>query len=682
MADYSANLTPIYRISKFLDRLVHDTDAPEPVYRIEFYLAKLAGQDVEIPEPIYRIEFYLAKLCGMDVEIPVPIYRAEFYLAKLCGEEVTPPDVIYRISHWLADWAEAGGGGSYYTLTGTLPLTLPHSLPAAIRSLVRTGAMTQTPAPTPDAPVYPVINNGTVQMVDDELPAGYKRLTGLKLENARFVTNIFLTGASTLRFSASGKSGNWIGAFSSSSADDNYSFYATTNSGGKYLRYDGETYNSSIVNDTRYDIAITPTGITGNRTPSTWAQADFACSVPLCIGAIAPTQTPGQEVSFYGSIFADDAEIIPVERESDGVLGYFVNGAFLTDTNRGIVTSLGYDNSHLVPRVVGDTEVLTVSGKNLLKLPTFDELTSAGQVVNYWNVPIKLQPNTTYYLSAHYLNGYTSVGKTIYVLLTTDPAANSTYKRIAHKTAGISNGEIVTGDSGYLYLRVNGGVARADYEEMLENTETQLELGTEATAYEPYKEPQTASVVDLYAVGDYRDEVDVVSGTVTRNVGMHVFDGTENFVSLSGNRLAFVMSGTFRNRGGCVCTHFPGASGPSDTTLNTVYAWGVNMGGDKPAIWFRTTDYTASTLKTLCAEQFAAGTPLIAWFVLQEPTTKSVTPQALRTQDGTTVVSSSAGSVGATVEYKASQEPTTAEPANGLMMAAPESEDGGAADGS
>lgn len=450
----------------------------------------------------------------------------------------------------------AGGGasGAYYTLTGTLPMTLPHSLAAAIRSLTRTGSMTQSPAPTPSAPVYPVINNGAVQMVDDELPAGYKRLTGLKLESARFVTDIILTGASTLRFSASGRSGNWIGSFSSSSADDNYSFYATTNSGGKYLRYDGETYNSSIVNDTRYDIAITPTGITGNRTPSTWVQADFVCSEPLCIGAISPTQTPGQEVTFYSSIFADDAEIIPCERESDGVLGYFANGAFLTDTAGGTVTSLGYDTSHLVPRVVGAPETLSV-------------------------------------------------------------------------------------------------------------------------------DTQTATVPNLYAVGDYRDEVDVVSGTVTRRVGCHIFDGTEAF-TLSGGAFRTVALDDKAANTRVVCSHFDGDVVPT-MAVSSMPDLSVKGYGPNEAIFFKYSAITTvADFKSYLAAQYAAGTPVIVWYPLTTPTTESLTTQALRTVDGTTIVSSSAGSVGATVEYKASEEPASAN-ANTLMMAAaPESEDGGAADGS
>ena len=673
MADYSANLTPIYRISKFLDRLVHGTDAPEPIYRIEFYLAKLAGQDVEIPEPIYRIEFYLAKLCGMDVEIPVPIYRAEFYLAKLCGEELTPPEVIYRISHWLADWAEAGGGGSYYTLTGTLPLTLPHSMPAAIRSLVRTGAMTQSPAPTPDAPVYPSINNGTVQMVHRSgLPSGYKLLEYVGSSGAAYVvTDVFLASTDVVEAEFRNNSttgyGSLYGIFKlgeSSALYANQTYYGYDESNNKVdtdIRVNTDWHSSrhDFVNGT----------LTIDDTTVTFPPFEFANSVQNAVLARYYNNSYGYiwkgfirkfKVTRGGEVICD---LLPAKNEQDEAGLYdLISGNFYTATSGTLVA--GDEVNDYEPVVVGTPEVLTVVG-NLLSRDgetTGKIITSDGTVSD----------NSTYCISApfvlpagHYTCTWqTGSGSRPFSVFAVDesgtplPDGKLFYQQSA--TAGINTGEFTVEAE----TRVVASYRR------------------NATDLTIYSNAQTATIPDLFAVGNYRDTVDLVAGTVTRQVGCHVFDGTESFVSLSGNRLAFVMSGTFRNRGGCVCTHFPGASGPSDTTLNTVYAWGVNLGGDKPAIWLRTTDYTASTLKALCAEQFAAGTPLIAWFVLQEPTTESLTPQALRTQDGTTVVSSSAGAVSATVEYKASEEPTAAEPANGLMMARPTGEDGGAADGS
>lgn len=190
-------------------------------------------------------------------------------------------------------------------------------------------------------------SNGTVlwKKSEGELPSEYKRVLDLTLTNARFVTDLYLTGGDTLKFSASGKAGNWIGAYNTSGSNDNYSFYATTTSSAKYLRYNGGTYNSSIVNDTRYDIIISPTGSKGNRVPETWTQQTFTCSVPLCIGATSPTGAACSEVTFYGNIVVEGStKYIPCERVSDGVLGYYdtANGVFLT-SSEGTVTTSGYD---------------------------------------------------------------------------------------------------------------------------------------------------------------------------------------------------------------------------------------------------------------------------------------------------------------------------------------------------
>lgn len=536
--------------------------------------------------------------------------------------------------------------GVWTTVTATTPFSVQNALKSKVKSLIQYGKMVQDGTPTPDAPVYPVINNGTVQMVDDELPAGYKRLLGITFDgNFHYRTGEYLTSDDVVtmtldNLSTSGK--NVFGSYNGANGK-NFSLYIYGSStSGSYFRFGDQLKRPKYGGTGRRTITFGAGGTSGFAEDVSIDPDEFTTPANTYIGMLPNSSSAAYTGDIVGSILVGTRlEWIPCESDG-GVIGYYerVKGNFIAPTGSGTPVSLGYDNSHLVPRVVGDTEVLTVSGKNLLKLPTFDELTSAGQVVNYWNVPIKLQPNTTYYLSTHYLNGYTSVGKTIYVLLTTDPAANSTYKRIAHKTAGISNGEIVTGDSGYLYLRVNGGVARADYEEMLENAETQLELGTEATAYEPYKEPQTASVVDLYAVGDYRDEVDLVSGPVTRRVGRKVLDGTEaGWVATSTANLFRLPDGAsgrvLANDYAVICTRFRGVSaGTSGVSMQiNDLRFGYSAGANAYDIYIKADVSTVDDLKALLA-----ALPTIIWFPLATPTTESVTPQALRTVKGVNVI--------------------------------------------
>ncbi len=99
----------VYRIDLFLDAIINGTTPPTPQYRIEYYLARIAGENVTIPEPIYRTEYYLAKIAGMNVVTPKPIYRIEHYLSAICGDIGEIPEPQYHIEHWLALWATKKG---------------------------------------------------------------------------------------------------------------------------------------------------------------------------------------------------------------------------------------------------------------------------------------------------------------------------------------------------------------------------------------------------------------------------------------------------------------------------------------------------------------------------------------------------------------------------------------------
>jgi len=112
-------LTPIFRIEKFLDAIINNTTPPEPMFRVEYFLAKIGGADVVTPEPMFRIEKYLAKILGEDVEIPEPMFRTEFWLAKKCGEDVETPDPAFRVEYYLEEWC-GGSAPTYQTITGKI----------------------------------------------------------------------------------------------------------------------------------------------------------------------------------------------------------------------------------------------------------------------------------------------------------------------------------------------------------------------------------------------------------------------------------------------------------------------------------------------------------------------------------------------------------------------------------
>ena len=258
------------------------------------------------------------------------------------------------------------------TVTGTSPLSLTNAVAQAIYSLTQTGKCTQASTPTPSDPVDIYCNNGALKMVDDELPAAYKRVLGFQCDNNAMwkITDFKLRGSDTVRISFSITAAcNVFGCYQGADATDNYDLYASVSSGSKYFRYGSGTYLSYFSNDNlnrRFDVVYTPNGSTGMPQDSTWSPLTFECANDLLIGS---TTTTGTSAKLKGKLFGDfivdgRLHLIPCERVSDSVLGYYdiVGDAFYEpSTGFDGAVSLGYDGSHYSLQTVGTAEVLTIS---------------------------------------------------------------------------------------------------------------------------------------------------------------------------------------------------------------------------------------------------------------------------------------------------------------------------------
>lgn len=87
-----------------------DGALPVPESRTDLYLAKIAGMDTEIPaEPQTRSEKYLAAILGADLVLPAPLSRKDLYLAKKAGMDVEIPEPLTRLEAYLAEWAGGSG---------------------------------------------------------------------------------------------------------------------------------------------------------------------------------------------------------------------------------------------------------------------------------------------------------------------------------------------------------------------------------------------------------------------------------------------------------------------------------------------------------------------------------------------------------------------------------------------
>lgn len=277
---------------------------------------------------------------------------------------------------WLHRMLKAGAAIVWTKVTGTSPLSLPDALAKPIRSLVQYGKCS-----TSGGDVY--CNNGKLVAIDDELPAGYKRVLGFSCNNNAMwkITGFKLRGSDTVRvsFSVTAACNVW-GCYQGASDDDNYDLYASTSSGAKYFRYGNGTYLSYFSSadlGQRFDVVYTPTGSTGMPQDSTWEPMTFESANDLMLGTTATSSSSAKlKGSLYGDFIVDGRlHLVPCERVSDGVLGYYdLIGETFYGPSTGFTgaVSLGYDHSHeTVLSVVGTPEVITLGEQTATAVDLF-----------------------------------------------------------------------------------------------------------------------------------------------------------------------------------------------------------------------------------------------------------------------------------------------------------------------
>lgn len=548
---------------------------------------------------------------------------------------------FYASNAWtplVMDGGYTQGGGEpepeweYKYVAGMSPLLLAAALGKPIKSLTQYGLCSQADTPTPSTPQDILCNNGTLKMVDDELPAGYKRVLGFTLNNNSYweIPNFPLYGSDTLRFSFEATDAcNVIGAYSGSASGNNYSLYVGSSS--NYLRYKNGAYNSAVDFNTRYNVEISPTGSSGMKVNSTWTEQTFTTPTNFCIGTTSASASSAKlKGNLYGNVeVVGRTKLVPCERVSDNVLGYYdlVGEVFYEQASSydGAV-SLGYDGSHYHLVVVGTPEVLAVAlnyaSGGLDGYGTYVSPTStAGNRAYKW---LNGLPNGTYRFAVD--------GAYEIIVQWRDPAdPNDGLAQSYENLSGWITSDTITLDKasgGYgIAVRRTGGTTITP-----DNFDGTLYCMPAA---------QTAFVPDLYAVGDSADEVEIISGGVTRKVGIAVLTGEEAGWALSDSGTTHRFRGvkprdcyTPASRAPSVCTHFK--------YVSTGSAVGGMFIGASQYWYFIPTDQTIDTADEWTAwlkAQYAQGTPVIVLYPLKEETTESVTAQPLSTSEGDNVVS-------------------------------------------
>lgn len=164
------------------------------------------------------------------------------------------------------------------------------------------------------------------------------------------------------------------------------------------------------------------------------------------------------------------------------------------------------------------------------------------------------------------------------------------------------------------------------------------------------KDDQSATVSaatceDLLSVGTYTDEQEILSGAITRNVGVLVLDGVT-----AGAKIGTAWNTTYKRGSFAVSDMKSTASGVSDA-ISTHFAYTPSVYGAPTVAGFCTNSgsvficflgldnvTSADTANAWLAAQYAAGTPVIVVYPLATPTTESVAGQTLQVTNGDNIV--------------------------------------------
>lgn len=140
---------------------------------------------------------------------------------------------------------------------------------------------------------------------------------------------------------------------------------------------------------------------------------------------------------------------------------------------------------------------------------------------------------------------------------------------------------------------------------------------------------QTATVENLYAVGSYKDEQEIIGGGVTHRVGIKVLNGTEEWTTDTyGGSRRMVMQDIINASGSTlpvICSHYVFRPTDERQQPNSIFIAGTG----KIVVYIASTQSitTVAEFNAWLASQYAAGTPVIMVYPLVQETTEQVTAQ-------------------------------------------------------
>lgn len=498
----------------------------------------------------------------------------------------------------------SGPGGETVVVSGSDYIVLPDAVANSLSYVKAYGGTEQNGTPTPDAPVDIVSNNGVLRIQGSA--TGTVTQTGNPTPTTPVEPEFYQNHGLLLR--AIGTDADAYDASTQTiTRAIGYHIFDGTEIFGTSNAYGNALYISS---------ASVTWGANRNK--------DVLCQYFL--GASSPSSSMPEFTCFFNATghfyfrtteTATDFKAWLAELYANGtpLILWFVNSTPETES--------------FTPSVYADGTVETINahGKNLFDVNNpyksgyaITQNGSETSVPSFSIYSLKVEPLTTYTYSCNYTESVT----------TRIHSYDKNGNWIQQDTYGNANATktfTTTSNTTEIRISINNTAALS----------TQFELGSTATAYEPYYDGGTATAEMLLKIGDYTDVQEILSGAVTRNVGIKVLDGTENWVvaSVSSVRYILLEPTTDSNRYDIISSHFK--SDPvafANMSNNSGCLTRIATEGKK-AIALKAESYaTLNDWTQYLADQYAAGTPVIVVYPLATPTTESVTGQTLQVQAG------------------------------------------------
>lgn len=489
-------------------------------------------------------------------------------------------------------------------LSGNTALTLVNAKADGLNYLKLFGGCSQAGTPTPTTPVDIVCNNGALKVLRNmwnmNSPNMSKSAPGFNTASATVSSDGVLT--------ITNNSGN--------SASRIILTFTAANLG----LVDGKTYTLKVW-------AVGDNGFSTSRNNSITVNGSTYVFTQVSPKTLTWTQTGGNNVQvgaiyFQNYAIGDTASIRIQVSEGESIGDYLPYGQSVVYTD-------------------GTVETVQITGKNIFNKNNLTRINAYIPSTNGnwtytasgYSVRIPCLPNTTY--TARY-NGNSEQAVLSFASTSSNdvPTSGSNVavtSSIRQNSPTINTPITITTGASDKWLIVAYNAAEIQNADMADNL--QIELGSTATTYEAYTNLGTATAENLLAAGTYKDVQSVLDGAVTRNVGVKVLNGTEDWRTSGSNAYQFLtddmLSGSF-NSG--FCTHF--------SIISNATSYGIRLGASNSRIYaYVVSQYaTVTDWTNFLSSQYNAGTPVIVVYPLATATTESVTAQELTIQEGTNIV--------------------------------------------